>query len=52
MISAKTIKAAEWFLKFGYVFTWGVEIDNDVHIDDLRGMVDQIDAYYRGWTDV
>jgi len=51
MERAKTVEALEWFLKFGYVYTWGVEIDSTVDIEDLRGMVDQIDAHYRGWTD-
>lgn len=47
----KTLEAMEWFFKFGYVYTWGVELENSISVEDLSGMVDQIDAYYRGWTD-
>ena len=41
----------EWFFKYGYVASWGVLIDNTIELGDLRGLIDQINAFYNGWTD-
>ncbi len=50
-ITKKSREIAEWFLKFGFVVSWGVCVDETITLGDLQGIVDQIDAYYRGLTD-
>jgi len=40
-----------YFAKYGYVVSYGVELDLGICIGDLEGMIDQIDAQFRGFME-
>lgn len=43
-------EAHEWLVKFGLVSSYGIEIDADIELGDLWGIIDQMDAEMRGWA--
>ena len=48
---AFTYEVTHFLFMYGFVSSYGICIDDKITLGDLIGIIDQMDAMFRGYTD-